>query len=86
MSDFVWARKQEKHTSGNLQGAVCNGCRYIYIRDWEADTCGNPRMIDGRRCHPYYCDALHRELSKGECYTISAEECPEHREDRRRKR
>lgn len=75
MSRRFKAPYNPKHTSGNLIGSFCNGCPMLDIKDWEADSGGNPRMIDGARRHPYYCDKLKRALSRGECYTMSEDEC-----------
>jgi len=80
MSDIVWAIRKAKNTSPNIAWSVCDGCEKLHVKDWEMKTCGQPRILDGVRRHPYYCDALRRDLSKQECYTV---ECPEGRKAKR---
>ena len=69
----------QRHTSPNLTNSVCDGCRLLYVKDWDCETSGNPRMLDGVKRYPYYCDGLRRDLSKRDCYTMRAGECPEGR-------
>ena len=65
----------EKRSSPETPGTRCHMCRLL--------TCKEKKQAKLHRW-TYYCNALHREFTFKELYGISKEECPEHREIRRR--
>lgn len=66
---------REFHSSPETLGVRCHMCPHLACIEREK-----------ARVHRwgYYCDALHRRFTFKELYGISKEECPEHREIRRR--
>lgn len=77
MSDFVWGRKRERHDDPNIAWSRCNECPELTVKEWSLANGGRPRMgQDGKRHHPYYCNALKEELSRERIYEMAECECP----------
>ena len=80
MSDFVWAKRRELHTSPEIAWSRCDGCEEL--------TCAPPKpQLEriGRGEWGYYCSALARHLTKREIYEMTMDECPKGRELKRRR-
>lgn len=76
MSDpNLWGRRPEVHTTPELYGVRCDCCEHLSCIEQP-----------GARIHRwmYYCDALRRRFKLKELYAITRDECPAHREIRRR--
>ena len=71
----VWARRPEPHTTPELFGIRCDGCEHLSCIEQP-----------GAKLHrwAYYCGALRRRFTLKELYSVSVDECPAHREVRRR--
>ena len=72
----VWARKPELHTSPDISWSLCDGCRELTVkpRDWAK-----------HERFGYYCDKLHRELTRKEIYDMKPDACPIGRELKKRR-
>ena len=72
----VWARKPELHTSPDISWSLCDGCKELTVkpRDWAK-----------HERYGYYCDKLHRELTRKEIYDMKPDACPIGRELKKRR-
>ena len=75
----VWGRRPERHEDPNIAWSLCNGCPELTVKDWSIKTGGKPRMQDGERHHPYFCNKLSKELSREEVYDMTERKCPVNR-------
>ena len=72
----VWARRPDLHTSPDISWSLCDGCKELTVkpRDWAK-----------HERYGYYCDKLHRELTRKEIYEMDKQTCPLHVEKKRRR-
>ena len=78
MSEYgVWARRSVKHTSPETYGTRCDRCPKLVCTE-----------VERSRLHPwkYYCEARSKNMELRELYAVSQDECPLHRELKRRTR
>ena len=72
----VWARRPELHTSPDISWSRCDGCPELTVkpRDWAK-----------KERYGYYCNQLHRELTRKGIYDMTKKECPLHVDLRKRR-
>ena len=71
----VWAKRPEPNHTGETAFTRCDCCRHL--------SC-IPQQQSRLHMYAYYCHAMSRRMTINELRMVTRDECPEHRDIKRR--